>query len=243
MQLSSNMEAALRAHAEKGLLAPRTENNKYLKASYRGAGGEIPVTWNVKIYSSGSVVTNDEHLLNSLVTGAFKTPDSRLKVLQVDDSGWGFPLCGIMVGVSDGLDMMTAIVDVRWFKKGVFEKKLYLQEYSRLALEILEEHYMASPLTHRIEICTGYVNSVLKDDLRRLGFDVRVANITGMLQKKLEGAFKDYVHVALGADMAYDPKEIANKAALARKYAAVLEWGKKHRPQMLKDGWESIKVT
>jgi hypothetical protein len=243
MQVTANMEAALAAHAEKGLLVLRTENNKYLKVSYRGAGKDIPATWNVKIYSSGAVVTTDEQTLNVLSQGSYKSPDSRLKLLQVDDAGWGFPLCGVMVGVADGTEMMTAVVDVRWFKKATFETKQYLQEYSRLAREIMHEHFSAHPGTHRVEICTGYVNSVLRDDLRKDGYDVRVANVGGFLQDRLEKSFKEYVHTALGADLAYDPKAMPDKAALARKYVAVLEWGKKNRPGMLKDGWGSMKPT
>jgi len=222
-----------------GLIMPRTENNKYLQASYKGAGGAVPVTWNVKVYSSGSVVTTDELLLSSLVNGTFKEPDTRKSVIQIDDSGWGFPLCGVMVGVSDNRELMTGVVDVRWFKKGVFETKKYLGEYSRIAREILDEHFSAKPLTHRVEICTGYINSVLKEDLRSMGFDVRVAQITGFLQDKLEGAFKEYVRIAVGCNLAYDPKELS-KSALAKKYGEVLSWGKKNCPQLLKDGWSSI---
>jgi hypothetical protein len=234
------MEAALAAHATKGLLVPRTENNKYLKVSYRGAGKEIPATWNVKVYSSGAVVTTDETTLKMLSDGSYSLPDRRLKVLQVDDSGWGFPLCGVMVGVSDGSEIMTAVVDVRWFKKGVFESKDYLKEYSRLARDILHDHFCARPDTHRVEICTGFVNSALRDDLRSLKFDVRVAEIKGFLQDRLEASFKEYVHLALGADMAYDHKVFPDKKSLSKKYQAVLEWGEKNRPEMLKDGWRSI---
>lgn len=246
MNSTPSMEAALAAHATKGLLVPRTENNKYLKVSYRGAGKEIPATWNVKVYSSGAVVTTDEHTLKLLEQGTYPGVDgfcdvpSRLKVLQIDDAGWGFCMCGVMVGVSDGSEMMTGVVDVKWFKKGVFETKKYLHEYSRLAREIMSDHFSARPVTHRVEICTGYVNSVLKDDLRLEGYDVRMAEVTGFLQDRLEKSFKEYVHTALGADLAYDPKTFPNKAALARKYAAVLEWGKKNRPGMLKDGWKSM---
>jgi hypothetical protein len=241
MNSTANMEAALKDLSTKGILLPRTENNKYLKVSYKGAGGLVPTSWNVKIYTSGAVVTPDEHLLMSLADGTFKKPDTRLKVLQLDDTGWGFPLCGVMVGVSDGQNMMTAVVDVRWFKKGVFDTGKYLYEYSRVAREVMKDDFSASPEVHRVEICTGYVNSVLKEDLRKEGYDVRVAKITGFLQDKLESSYKEYVRIALGADMAYDPKQMAGgKPALARKYASVLEWGRKHRPDMLKDGWKSM---
>jgi len=243
MQSTQAMETALVAHVAKGLIAPRTENNQYLKASYKGAGGLVPVTWNVKIYSSGAVVTTDEQTLMSMVNGSLKEPNSRLKLLQIDDAGWGFPLCGVMVGISNGKEIMTAVVDVRWFKKGTFESKAYLREYSKLARETMQEHFSSTPDLNRVEICSGYVNSVLKEDLRRAGYDVRTTVITGFLQEHLEKLYGEYVKVALGTDVYFDPKAFGdNKAALARKYKSVLEWGRRFKPEMLKDGWGSMQV-
>jgi len=241
MQSTEKMESALRDLCTKGILQSRTERNPHLKVSYKGAGGEVATSWNVKIYNSGAVVTTDEHLLSSFSEGSYREPDRRLRVLQIDDAGFGFPLCGVMVGVANGSELMTAVVDVRWFRKATFDSKQYLKEYSRVAREVMDEHFKATPSLCRIEICTGYVNSVLKDDLRAAGYDVRVASITGFTQQHLEGVFKEYVKTALGADLYYDPKQFdGNKAALARKYASVLEWGRKYKPDMLKDGWLSM---
>jgi hypothetical protein len=84
------------------------------------------------------------------------------------------------------------------------------------------------------------VNTGLKDLLRRKGFDVRVVEIKGLLQDTLEDLFKQYVKSQLKADLAYDPKEYKDKRALGRKYYAVLEWGKKYAPHLLKSGWKSM---
>jgi len=241
VKLSQEMLGNLERAAQKGIIVARTENNRYLDVSYKGTDGLVSSKWNVKVYSTGTVATTDEGTLLSLCEQSLEAPDSNLKVLQIDDSGWGFPLCGVMVGVSDGKRMMTAVVDVRWFKKGLFETKGYLKEYSKLGHEVMWDIFAATPETHRIEICTGFVNSVLKDDLRRAGFDVRVGEIKGFLQDRLERNFKDYVKRTLKTDMAYDPKEYGkNKGGLARKFEAVMQWGLKNRPEMLKDGWESI---
>jgi len=240
VRMTDTMLEGLAKASTAGLIVPRTENNQYLKVSYKGSGGIVPSSWNVKIYTSGSVVTNDEVLLTNLIEGTAKRPDVRKKVIQIDDSGWGFPLCGVMVGLSDGQDMMTGVVDIRWFREGVFESKRYLKEYSRIAQEILEDHFFAKSATHRIEICTGYINSTLKDDLRAIGFDVSVAKITGFLQDNLEIAFKDYVHLTTGQALAYDPKELPSKGDIAKRYDEVLSWGKKNAPHLIKDGWLSI---
>jgi len=241
MKLTPDMLGNLKAACAKGLIVPRTENNKYLDVSYKGAGGLVSEKWNVKVYSSGSVVTTDSVTLQNLCDGSISPPDDRLRVIQIDDSGWGFPLCGVMVGVSDGERMMTAVVDVKWFREPLFGTKGYLQEYSRLGREVMWHHFSATPDLFRVEICTGYVNSRLKSDLRKEGYDVRVGEIKGFLQDRLERNFKDYVKRTLGANMAYDPKEMAgDKRALARKFEAVMRWGLQYRPDMLKNGWGSI---
>ena len=41
---------------------------------------------------------------------AFIAPD--LQVLRIDDAGWGFPLCGVVVGVCDEQNVKTAVVPV-----------------------------------------------------------------------------------------------------------------------------------
>ena len=125
VKLTEDMLSNLRIAADKGTLVPRTENNKYLAVSYKGAGGLVSDKWNMKLYSTGSVQTTDMTTLLRLCEGSMAPPDGNLGVLQIDDSGVGFPLCGVMVGVSDGTKMMTAVVNVRFFKKGMFETKKY----------------------------------------------------------------------------------------------------------------------
>jgi phage-related protein len=99
--------------------------------------------------------------------------------------------------------------------------------------------FQARPKTHRIEICTGFINGKLKEALRKKSYDVRVVEITGLLQDKLEGLFKQYIKHITGQDLAYDPKEI-KKEDIPRYYYKVLDWGKKNAPHLLKSGWKSM---
>jgi len=241
MKDTPDMLKTLSEFSAKGLLVPRRENNIYLKYSYRGSGTKIPKTWNVKVYTSGSVVCNDQLVLEQIISGSFTGPNYSLKMLQIDDSGVGFPMCGVMVGVADGRELMTAVVDVQYFREGSFEKKEYLNVYSKHARAIIRGHFHATPETHRVEICTGYINSVLKEDLRKEGFDVQVTEIKGFLQDNLEDCFREYINKTLGADLSYDPKEFSSKKTLSQQYHKVLLWGQQHRPDMLKNGWKALK--
>jgi hypothetical protein len=164
-----------------------------------------------------------------------------LPVLRIDDAGWGFPLCGVMVGVSDEAEVKTAIVPIEYFRDDTlnhFNTKKYLKKYTSLALELIDD-FGSSTTTHRIEICTGYVNQPLREKLRKLGYDVRVVEIKGLLQDKLESIFRKHVFNEIGADIYYDPKEL-KKSEIPKMYRKCLNYGLKNCPQLIKTGWESL---
>lgn len=235
MRTSPELEKKLQEYAQRGLIVPRKENNLYLKCSYKGAGNPISEKWNIKIYTSGSVVCNDLQTLDNI-----SLPDKNLIAVQIDDAGIGFPLLGVMVGVHiEGTDSIWAdVVPVEFFQNPLYEKKSYLDDYAKRGISLLKK-YGVAPQTHRIEICTGYINKNLRDRLRDLGFDVRVTEIKGLLQSELEKLFSEYVRKTLKCDLAYDPKE-CEKSQLGQKYYSVLNWGKKFAPELLKTGWDSI---
>jgi hypothetical protein len=239
-----SLESALRSASDRGLIIPRSENNVYLRISYKGAGGAISEKWNVKIYFSGSVVCNDEKVLDDIIQNKVGVIDKSKSVLQIDDSGWGMPVCGVMVGVTDGKSVLTDVVNVSFFQSPSFEKKTYLAEYAKKGWKLVTEGFKATPKTHRVEICTGYVNTELKKLLRSGGYDVTVVEIKGLLQDTLEDLFKEYVRKTLGVDLAYDPKELKSSGggnkAVAENYYRVLEWGQMNAPHLLKSGWKSM---
>jgi hypothetical protein len=239
------------AHAfEKGLIVRKTENNSSLKVSYCGAEeGIITPKWNIKIYrynskkEGHSVACIDMHILERLLEEdyeSFVLPN--LPVLRIDDAGWGFPLCGVMVGVSDEEKVLSAIVPVEYFRDDPevgIQTRRYLEKYTELALQVLAQ-FKAAPNTHRIEICTGHINQMLRENLRSIGYDVRVVEIKGMLQNRLEELFKEYVAEDIGANIYYDPKAV-DKSEIPKRYYECLKYGKKHCPDKIKNGWESIK--
>ena len=235
--------------SEKGFIASKPENNPYLLAAYVGVEGRgITPKWNLKIYAFNkkkkghSLVCVDIHILSKLLEedyDSFIPPD--LQVLRIDDAGWGFPLCGMAVGVSDEQEVQTAIVPVEYFRDDIdnnFQAKRYLYKYMELAIQLLDQ-FGANPDTYRIEICTGYVNQPLREELRSLGYDVRVEEIKGMLQDKLEKAYREYVIEEVGSDIYYDPKEM-NKSEISRKYDESLKFGREHCPDKIKTGWTAI---
>lgn len=241
--------AKLEQALDLGFVVRRTENNPYLLASFRGVEDRgISHKWNVKLYKYSikkrghSLVCVDKYVLRKLIEEdyqSFVPPD--LKVLRIDDAGWGFPLCGVMVGISDEEQVRVAVVPVGYFRDDTqyhFGTKRYLKEYSNLAVRLMAE-FGASPQTHRIEICSGYVNQPLRERLRGRGYDVRVVEIKGLLQDRLEALYKAYVVEEIGADIYYDPKDM-DKREIPRRYRECLAYGKKHCPHQIKTGWGAL---
>lgn len=240
----------LKAASELGLIKSRSENNCYLLVSYKGVEEMgISPKWNVKIYTYSidrrghSIVCVDMLVLDRLIRQDYDSlvpPD--LPVIRIDDAGWGFPLCGVMVGVSDEKEVYTAVVPVEYFRhdtrRNAFKTRQYLKVYTRLAVEILN-CLGVTPESHRIEICSGFVNQPLRRRLRNDGYDVRVVEIKGMLQERLEKLYKEYVLEEIGADIYYDPKDMA-KAKIPSRYYECLKFGRRHCPDKIKSGWKAI---
>jgi hypothetical protein len=241
MRSTPELEQKLQELASQGILEPRTENNAYLKVSYRGTGTLVSPKWNIKIYTSGSVVCTDGVTLNGLITGSLKAPESHLKIIQIDDAGCGFPLCGVMVGACCDGRIVTDVVPVSYFQGDFFTSHDYLRDYSNRGYAMITREFNPSVKTHRIEICTGFINKNLKALFRQKEYDVRAVEIKGLLQDSLEGIFREHVKKETGIeDLAYDPKGLT-KRELCFQYYKALNWGKEFAPHLLKSGWKSMK--
>lgn len=238
MKSSPEMEKALQDFALTGKIVQRKENNQYLKLSFMGNGIDITNKWNVKIYTSGSVVSTDLKILTDIVEGKFAPPDTSLKLIQIDDAGFGSAICGVMVGVYDGEKIWTDTVDVKFFQGNLYDKKIYLKEYTSRGLEIIKKLGI-SPKTHRIEICSGFINSMLKDKLRDLGYSVAITDIKGPLQDNLEDLYKDHLKELTGKAMGYDPKGLTS-AQIAKNYYDTVRWARTNAPHLLKTGWKAL---
>ncbi len=242
---AKKLMASLAKAEARGLVAERQENNTFLMATFHGTG-TITDKWNVKVYihnrkkGGHSIVCNDEKVLRAIYNerwNEFEIPD--LPVINFDDSGWGFPLCGIMVGASDEKQVFTDVVPVEYFRGDTFQEQRYLTEYAMRGISLLDR-FGAYPHTHRIEICTGFVNIRLKNTLRTMNYDVRVVEIKGLLQDELEQRFREYVVSEVNSDIYYDPKDM-NKDNIPKTYAEALAYGQKKCPHLIKNGWKAIR--
>jgi hypothetical protein len=160
-------------------------------------------------------------------------------VVKFDDAAWGFPILGILVGMCvDEGEVVTAEIGVQHFRKENYSADHVAEVYANAGLGLMPD--FITPETHRIEICSGYVNRKLTQVLRDRGFDVSVTVITGKLQDVLEKEAREYVKRLCGADIYYDPKQCADSSEIAFRYKQAVEYGKKNCPGLLKNGWKAL---
>jgi hypothetical protein len=180
------------------------EPNQYLIAKF------VKGNNNVKIYATKghgyTLVCNTEILKKQVLDRKFIDATQFTHELEVDDSGVGCPIGGVVIGFKipqtqsqfqDGRKpdlLFSKIVDVKYFQSPYFEQKKYLEEVTTKILETLQEHN----IPHNdwlIKICTGYIFSHARPTLIESGYNVTTAEITGMLQESVEQAFRHYLEM------------------------------------------------
>lgn len=162
---------------------------------------------------------------------------SRLRTIFIDDSGWGFPLGGVLCGAYDSETkrFIYKEIEVRYFQE-VFKTKQYLRVFGERALEIVQE-LEATPENAQIKICRGFVNNKAAEFLKSRGFKIQRGVIKEPLQSALEAYHKEYVQ-RLGYGKYYDPKDIA-KEQIPKEFYAAIRWAEKNqRNDLLKSGWK-----
>jgi hypothetical protein len=237
------------------------ENNQWLLLHVKGVGKKAPQSWNARIYTNSAgnmkVVTTDMAILSALLDGQQHAqkmaPPAKFeanRVISIDDSGWGFPLLGTLIGLHDSLDNSIHIgeVPVKYYQPPSFERKDYLHIAAHQVVRLLGELQhpnsdIFDPRTVNVlfRVCTGYVNTGIVRELRERGFKVETCAIGEPLQSALETAHMNYIREKTRADIYYDPKEL-DKAEIPKKFGEVVRWIEKNNAWSLtKTGWKYFK--
>ena len=240
----SDITGALDLLNTKGYIRKRTPLPKYTKCAYTGNPRYISHKWNVMLYenqrkSQYSLVTNDLLVLADIVGKRVENfvVDNNKRLLLFDDAGWGCPLGGVSIGISDNKQVDIEVVETLFFRPP-YDKEKYLEEYTKRGLTLLDR-YNGNPAKDRIEICTGYINLHLRIQLRSMGYNVKVVEIEGLLQDNLEDLHGSYVNNLVGQDIYYDPK-VLDKSEIARCYNKAVRLGQSRFPELLKTWGKSV---
>lgn len=229
------------------------ENNPWLALHIKGDDTKALGSWNAKVYRNKAgilkVVTTDMGVLDALLTntaqsGHVSAPMEKKseRIITIDDSGWGFPLGGVLIGAHDSQTGQIIIeeIKVEYFQSPSFETKAYLNQASIATMRLLDR-LNASPGGTLIKICTGYIHSEAVRVLIENGYTIERGVIGEPLQSRLEAAHADYIKKATNAGIYYDPKDL-DKKEIGRKFYEVIAWIKKNNAwNMAKTGWGYFK--
>jgi len=155
-------------------------------------------------------------------------------VVEVDDSGWGDLLGGVVIVLrrAETDEMYSGLIPLEYFRYPNFKYQEYLGAATQVVLEGLET--LKAPRDEQIRMCTGYIFTGAKEALRDLGYDVREAKITGATQTLAEGEYvKSLVEMGVGT-----PRKVASM----RSFNGFLSWVKEDlaaRERYVKTGWSS----
>ena len=168
--------------------------------------------------------------------------------IQLDDSGWGSLVGGVIIGACRVESPMTQHafreIPVSYFQGEAFKKKLYLGVAANLALELLDELHVDKK--ELVEVCTGYVLEAVRLKLMAERYRIIPAKIGEPLQTLIEQEFLDRV-LAIGVNT--DLKTLTTKQGLY--FWQCIRWLKggdldgkalPQREKHCKTGWKSYPI-
>lgn len=154
-------------------------------------------------------------------------------VIEVDDSGWGDLVGGVVIvmrRVETG-ETYADEIPLELFQDGEFKYQIYLRCAAQIILEGLDE--LAAPESEPIHICTGYIFKTAKETLRDLGYTVKEVKITGKTQELAEEEFLNSLEKR-GVGAKENLRDI-------RSFPKFLQWvheDLKKREKYVKTGWK-----
>jgi hypothetical protein len=159
--------------------------------------------------------------------------------LQIDDAGVGDLLDGVVVGAyrSETGEFSYDVVNVEFFQPPMFGRKAYLEEASKVVMQIIDKMRLAE--NERMLICSSYIfEKAVRDLEENYGKErVTVTKITGDAQRFVETAYLDEVR-----NLGYEPLT-EREEKRARSFFHMLRWLKKDpsRFKHAKTGWPRLK--
>ena len=154
-------------------------------------------------------------------------------VVEVDDSGWGDLLGGVVIVMRrvDTDEFFSDEIPIELFQLE-FKYKIYLRKAIEIILNGIDQLKIKN--TEPIHICTGYVFTDASETLNELGYRVVEAKIVGKTQELAEAEFARSL-VRLGVAEYHEVREM-------RSFNKFLQWvhmDLEDRERYVKTGWKS----
>ena len=163
-------------------------------------------------------------------------------MIQIDDSGWGSLLGGVIIGVcdTDTNRLYSRLIPISFFQGGKFENQEYIAYALKIAkagLQLLTSYPDDSGI--HIQICRGYLLSEIRSwaERNRLHYTkIEHVDIKDPLQSLLEARFSKHLE-RIGVPAG------KGKGAHRISFDEMLKWVKEDpkRIKYVKTGWKSWK--
>ncbi|MCR4428115.1 MAG: hypothetical protein NUV68_02055 [Caldiserica bacterium] len=158
-------------------------------------------------------------------------------MLEIDDSGWGCPIGGVLIGAlrRETEEFLTGIIPVSFFQEE-FKKGSYLLKARSLAKNLMGRLKVRA--REQIVVCQGPLFREFRAFLFEKGYNFQVRTIGDPLQSLLEKSFAQYLN-SLGV-----PQEVLAQGAAhpSRMFRGLLRWvaeDYEQRIRLCKTGWSS----
>ena len=155
-------------------------------------------------------------------------------VVEVDDSGWGDLIGGVVIVMRrvETDESHVGEVPLEMFQGNEFKYKMYLRATTMIILNGIDELNIRK--SESLHICTGYIFTSAKETLREIGYNVVESRITGRTQELAEEEFlKSLKRLGLGS---------IDYLRKIRSFNGFLKWVKEDLPgreRYVKTGWKS----
>jgi len=158
--------------------------------------------------------------------------------ITVDDAGSGDLLFGVVIGAyrDETQEFTYDLIDVKFFQQGLFQKKEYLNETSKVVCKLLSK--LGVNPDEEIHICQGYIFDKAVEELQKQYGDARVHRIkvVGEPQRLVEIAYLDEIR-----NLGYEPLPERDEKR-AKNFFHMMRW-LKAKPEMVKyakTGWPRL---
>ena len=123
-------------------------------------------------------------------------------------------------------------VPLSLFQGKIFKEKGYLDKAEEIVLQGIEA--LNIPKDEPIHVCSGYILSKARDELRERGYNIVQRKITGATQELAEAEFiRSLARMGVGAVW---------EVSQMRSFPSFLEWvheDLEHRERFVKTGWSA----
>lgn len=223
------IEDLLQAHQglQKCFISGKQQKHKIVRR-WKGDGITIPTNFVITLYrSNGGFTACPSDMVSFLCLLNGKNPwEQKGLIITVDDSGWGCPVGGVIIGMISESDSVIHH-DIIPYQEFLKPPNCYMKTTANTLVNMIKEYCEKQKLKQDdviIEICPGSIFTIARSDLYHLGWMIRTCQVKGRLQDGLKVLFQNYL-ISIGVPPKLVDKDYGTIAAWAQENSfPLIKW-------------------